>query len=200
MKRILITIALATAVQLVSAQEKLSREEALQYAEAVSKDAQQLKGTPIPTDVDTQQPVALHEEGYGGMVLPQKNLKADDLAKATDKVVPIGQLWLLKLTPMRDGQAVPADKLRLAKVNADGEEVTVPQCALGVRRKNAETLELVVYGKDKEPLLATPLKAINAKQDVPIDLSAERESDSGRATLKILGKYEASFSVTELEN
>jgi hypothetical protein len=35
---------------------------------------------------------------------------------------------------------------------------------------------------------------------VPIDLSAERESDSGKVTLKILGKYTATISVTALED
>jgi hypothetical protein len=32
-----------------------------------------------------------------------------------------------------------------------------------------------------------------------LDLDAERDGDSGKLTLKILGKYQASFSVTELE-
>ena len=197
MKRILTTIALLTLVQLCPAQEKLSRDEAQQYADAVSADTKQLNGTPLATDVDTQQPVAIREGEFGGMVLPQKNLKADDLAKSTNNVVPIGQIWFLKLAPMLDGQVAPTEKLRVAKVNADGQEFSVPQCALGVRRKNAETLEMVIFGKSKEPLLAIPLRAINAKQESPIDLAAERDSESGKVTVKILGKYEGTFSVTE---
>jgi hypothetical protein len=200
MKRILTTIALLTLVQLCPAQEKLSRDEAQPYADAVSADTKQLSGTPIPTDVDTQQPVAIRDGEFGGLVLPQKNLKADDLAKSTNNVVPIGQIWFLKLAPMLDGQVAPTEKLRLAKVNADGEEFTVPQCALGVRRKNADALEMVIFGKSKEPLLSVPLKAINVKQDAPLDLAAERESESGKVTVKILGKYEGSFSVTEFVN
>lgn len=72
------------------------------------------------------------------------------------------------------------------------------QCALGVRRNGPDALELLVFGKDKEPLLKVPLKKIEAQQEPPIDMSAERTGDEGRITLRILGKYEAGFLVTEL--
>jgi hypothetical protein len=201
MKHAMVLLALLGTIQIVAAQERLPREEALKYATAVSADAKQLKGTPIPTDVDTQSPVALREGEYGGMVLPQKNLSAEALSKAgKDAVTPLGQLWLLKLAPMCNGQAVSAEKLRLVNVQADGGEVTVPQCALGVRRNSADALELLVFGKDKEPLLAVPLKAIESKQDLPIDMDAETDYDSGKVTLKILGKYQAAFRLTELQS
>ncbi len=199
MKQTIVLIGLLGAVSVVSAQERLSQEEALKYATLVSADSKQLKDTPIPTDVDTKKPVALREEQFGGMVLPQKDLSAESLAKAGKDVAPIGQLWLYQLTPMRDGEAVSADKLRLATVNADGNEVKVPQCALGVRRTDDGTLELLVFGKGKEPILTAPLKAIDTKQELPLDMTAERESESGKLTVKILGKYQATFHVTALE-
>jgi hypothetical protein len=200
MKSIIVTIAVLSILQTLPAQERLSREEALKYAAAVSADMKQLKGTPIATDVDTLKPVALREDDYGGMVLPQKNLSADSLARVgSEEVVPVGQLWLLKLTPMCDGQAVSSGKLRFVTVSAGGTEATVPQCALGVRRNAKGGLELDVFGKDKQPILAAALKTIETKQEFPLDMVAERESESGRLTLKILGKYQASFQVTELD-
>jgi hypothetical protein len=199
MKRTLLALTLLATAQFISAQEKLSREEALPYAKAVSADAKQLNGTPIATDVDTQQPVVIKEEDFGGMVLPQKDLKAETIAKAGETAVPIGQLWLQKLTPMRGGSAVAKDSLRLATVRAQGEEVTAPQCALAVRRNSDGKLELLVFGKSKEPLLTLPLKPLDATQSSPLDLSAERDGDVGKVTLKILGKYQATISVTELE-
>ena len=200
MKQAIVLTVLLTTLQIVSAQERLSNDEALKYAKIVSADAKQLKATPIPTDVDTQKPVALREDDYGGMLLPQKNLTNESLTRlGKGEVTPIGQLWLHRLTPMRDGQAISSGKLRLVTLEADGTEATVPQCALGIRRNTQGTLELVVFGKDKEPILSAPLKAIDAKQELPLDMAAERESDSGRLTLKILGKYQASFQVTELE-
>jgi len=199
MKHTIIALAILTSIQLVSAQEKVSREEALGYAKAASANAQQLNATPIPTDVDPKQPAAVKEDLYGGMVLPQKELKAEAIAKAGETPVPIGQLWLHHLTPMQSGEAVAESKLRLVHVNLEGTEATVPQCALAVRRTSAGALELLIYGKGKEPVATAVVKSIDTKQDLPIDISAERESESGRVTLKILGKYQASFSVTQLD-
>lgn len=199
MKRIIIAATLLAAAQLVPAQEKLSREEALPYAQAVSADAKQLNGTPIATDVDAQQPVVMKDADYGGMVLPQKNLKAETIAQAGETAVPIGQLWLQKLTPMRNGEAIGRDSLRLVTVRAEGEEVTAPQCALAVRRNAGGNLELLVYGKGKEPVLTVALKPLDATQSTPLDLAAERDGDVGNLTLKILGKYQAKLSVTELD-
>jgi hypothetical protein len=115
------------------------------------------------------------------------------------KIAPIGQLWLHKLTPMRNGEGISSDKLRMVTVNADGEGATVPQCVLGVRRKNADSLELLVFGKDKEPLVTAPFKIRETKPSTTIDLAAQRQSDSGRITVKLFGKYQASFDVTQLE-
>ena len=199
MKQTTVLTILLGALSVVSAQERLSQEEALKYATIVSADAKQLKGTPIPTDVDTKKPVAVREDEFGGMLLPQKNLTAESLAKAGKEVTPVGQLWLYQLTPMKDGEAIGADKLRLATLYAGGSEVKAPQCALGVRRTDAGTLELLVFGKGKEPILTAPLKAIDTKQEMPLDIAAERESESGKLTVKILGKYQATFHVTLLD-
>jgi hypothetical protein len=200
MKHTLLTLTLLSTLALASAQEKLSREESLRYAFVLAGDLKQLQATPIPTDVDVKQPVAVRDGDFGGMVLPEAKLTTDAIAKAGEKVVPIGQVWLLKLTPMQDGDAVGASKLRMVTLTHEGDQVKVAQCALGVQRNGSGSLELLVFGKDKEPVVRVPLKTMDAKQDVPIDLSAERESDSGKVTLKILGKYTATISVTALED
>ena len=198
MKRTLIALTLLATLAMVSAQDKLPRNEALKLACLVSADLKQLQGTPLATDVDIKYPVAIRQGEYGGMVLPEAKLTRETLAKAGSRAVPVGQLWLLKLTPMKDGEAISSDKLRLATLPYKNEQVTVPQCALGVRRSGAGALELLVYGKDKEPLLALPLQKINQPQDTPIDLEAEAGSASGTVTLKILGTYETKLQVTEL--
>ena len=200
MKHTLLTLTLLSTLALASAQEKLSREESLRYAFIVAADLKQLQATPIPTDVDVKQPVAVRDGEFGGMVLPEAKLSGDAIAKAGEKVVPIGQLWLLKLTPMREGEAVAASKLRMVTLRHEGDEAKVAQCALGVQRSGSDYLQLLVFGKDKDPVVKVPLKISDAKQDVPIDLAADRESDSGKVTLKILGKYTATISVTALED
>jgi hypothetical protein len=40
---------------------------------------------------------------------------------------------------------------------------------------------------------------VQSKQETPLDLAAEREAYSGRLTVRVLGKYQATFRVTELD-
>lgn len=197
MKKTIIALTLITTLQLGHAQDRLSHSEALDYAAIVGTDLKQLRETPIPSSVDLTQPVVLRDGEFGGMVLPEATLSLENLAKAGDGITPIGQLWLLRLVPMSNGEAIPGDKLRLATIKHDNETYRVPQCALGVRRTDSGGMELLVFGKDKEPLFKVALKQVEVKQGVPLDMDADRESDSGELTLKILGKYEAKFKVTE---
>ena len=196
----LIVLTLGTALNRLPAQEQLPREEALKYAYAVSVNLEQLQGTPIPTDVDLKRPVLVRDGEYGGMFLPEAKLTAEAIAKAADKVVPIGQLWLHKLTPMKDGAGIAPEKLRMAKVTgADGTEVRVPQCALGMRRNAAGSLELLLYGKTAEPLLAVPVSAAGDKAEAGIALEAERVDNAGQVTVILFGKYKAKLSFTDPE-
>ena len=180
-------------------QERLSHEDALKYAAVAGADAKQLKATPIPTDVDLNQPVALHDGEFGGMVLPETKLSLETFEKATDKVAAVGQLWFVGIAPMAEGEVVAKEKLRLVTIEHKGDTRTVPQCAMGVHKNSAGSLELLIYGKAQEPILKVALKPVDKKQEVPIDMEAERESDSATITLRILGKYEAKFKVTQAD-
>ncbi len=181
------------------AQEQLSRQEALKYAFILSGDLPAMLQTPIPTDPDVKRPVAVRDGEYGGMVLPESKLNAEVFAKAGKQAVPVGQLWLLKLAPMKDGQPVPASKLRTVEVRSEDAEAKVLCCALGVRKNADDALELLVFGKDKEPVLAAPIHTISRSQADPVDISAERRDDGGLVTLRFLGKYETNFMVTDPE-
>jgi hypothetical protein len=199
MKRIIIAAVLLTGLLAVQAQEKMSREETLQVAFFTSLDLKAMLATPIPTDPDVKRPVAIKDGDFGGMVLPEAKLSADTFANAGKEAKSVGQLWLRGLAPMNAGEVVPASKLRTVHVSAMGQEADAVCCALGVGKDANGALELLVYGKDKEPVTRAPLKSISGQQENPIEMSAERKDDSGVLTLKFLGKYEATFSVTEAE-
>lgn len=202
MKRTIVLLTLLgltlAATATATAQERLPRREALGIAFALCADLKTLEGTPIPTDVDVKRPVALRDGDYGAMVLPEAKLNADAIRQAATRAVPVGQLWFHRLTPIRDSGPVGWDSLRMVDVNTPEGSATVPQCALAVSRNAAGALELLVYGNRPDPILRVPLKTVAAKQDVPIDLSAERGGDEGTITLRILGQFEATLRVTEL--
>ena len=162
MKSILILPILLVSLSQATAVDRLDRPEALRIACLVAANLKQLQATPIPTDVDLKYVQALHEGEYGAMILPEAKLTADSIAKAGAEPASLGQLWLRKLSPVVDGEGVAADKLRLAKVQTGEEEETAVQLTLAVRRKGDAAPELLIYGKDKTPLLTVPLKPLDA--------------------------------------
>ena len=199
MKKCFAIIALTGILQLANAQEQLPREEALKLAFAAGLDLAQLQGTPIPTDVDLKKPIALREGEYGGLFLPEAKLNAQTIANAGEKVVPIGQLWLHRLTPVQNSQPVYSEKLRMAKVYLEGGEVRVPQCTLGVRKTSAGKLEMLVFGKTAEPVATFPVTSVETQSKESITMEAERDYSGGTATVVLFGKYKAQLAFTELE-
>jgi hypothetical protein len=196
MKTSLLVAALAATVAAAPAQQSIPRDELLKVAFMVSLDLKQMLDTPIPTDPDVKRPVAVREGDRGAMVLPEAKLSADTFAKAGKEVLPLGQLWLRKLIPQRDGQPAKPDRLRVVTVATGDKSEMAFLCALGLRKDSEGKLELLVYGKDKEPLLRAPLKGISVPQENPIELAADLQGDGARLTLKFAGKYEASLTVT----
>jgi hypothetical protein len=196
MKRTLIAAVLLTGLLAVQAQEKLSRTEALQIAFFASSDLKAMLNTPIPTDPDIKRPVAVKDGDYGVMVLPESKLSADVFAEAGKEAKPVGQLWLRNLAPESEGQRVPQSKLRTVHVRARDQETDAVCCALGVCKDANGGLQLLIYGNDKEPVAQASLKPISSQQDNPIEMSAERKDDDGLITLKFLGKYEVTFTVS----
>jgi hypothetical protein len=186
-------------IQSAICQEQLERKEALKYAFFLSLDLKRLQGTPIPTDVDVKRVVAMREGNYGALVMPEAKLSAEVIAKAGDSVLPVGQLWLHRLTLLNEGEPVAGAKLRLFNIQTDSQEGEAAQCTLGIKANGSGGLELLVFGKDKNPVTKVPLKKAESQQESPIGIDAERRSDdTGTITLKILGRYEAKIPVTEL--
>jgi len=189
---------LAAAAIPASAQEMLSREEAMRYAFLVSKYEPTTGQAPIRVDSDLKRPVAGHDGDYGILILPETKLSASTFQSLQGDVVPVGQLWLRKLTPMAEGSAVDESQLQIVRVMHEGDTARVPLCLLGVRKAKEGALELLIYGKGKEPLLRVPMTKAARTQSLPIEFTSERESDSGRVTLRFVGQYEATFFLTEL--
>ncbi len=195
MKKTLLFATLAISLAVAHAQESVPREQLLKVALADSLDLKQMLDTPIPTDPDVKRPVAVREGDRGCMVLPETKLALDSLVKADKEVVPVGQLWMRKLVPQRDNQAIESDKLRIVTVVTGDKSETAVLCALAVRNSAEGKLELLVYGKGREALLHLPLKPMTATADNPIELSAQAQGEGAVLTLELLGKYTASFTV-----
>ncbi len=179
-------------------QQILSRDEAMKYAFLVAQNEPAPSLAPIKVDADLKRPFGGYEDEYGVLVLPETKLTAATFQSLGKDVIPVGQLWLRKLTPQVNGSAVESSSLQLVSITHEGETVRVPLCLLGARKTDSGALELLVFGKGREPLLRLPLAKGQSSQSLPLELSGERESDGGLIKLRIVGQYVASIPVTEL--
>ena len=196
MRTMVAAAVLALVAGAARAQERLPQEEAQGYARTLADAAKGVDDAPLKAEVDPDKPVAIRAEDHkhGVMVIPARGLSAAALDKADKEVVPVGQLWLHNLAPVVDGNPVPADKLRILTVTINGDDAQLPLCFLGARKKPDGGWELLVYGKDKEPLARLAMKAIEGDADTPLDLEGKRnENDTGDLTIKVLGKHKATL-------
>ncbi len=200
MKSLSTALVLFLACLSLRAQEHLSRPECLKYTFFLALDLKEMLGTPIPTDPDLKRPVAFRLGDRGALLLPESKLTEQAL-KSSGEIVAVGQLWLVKIAPLVEGQVVASSKLKLLEVKAEAGQATAACFALAVSRNADKALELLVYGKEKEPLAKVPLKIVagQANPETPLDLSAERNDDRGQLTLTLLGKFQANLPVGPAE-
>jgi hypothetical protein len=177
---------------------RLPQEDARAFARPCVERAAELTDLPLKVDADAEKPCAVRGEGGGAMVIPDKGLTADRLKKAGKEAVPVAQLWLRKWTPVRDGKPVADDQLRIVTVRLDDKDRPMPLLLLGVRAKGDKgELELLVYSRESEPLLVLPLKAVEAGEELPVELEWQRgDKDADSLTITLLGKRQAILKIT----
>jgi hypothetical protein len=187
------------AAALVALSHPLPAEDAIELADAqkaarkLAASATAITDAPFAVEVDREKPQGIKAKDGGLIVLPDRKLSAELLATANSAITPIGQLWTLKLVLAEKGSAVPAAKLRRITVADDEKERVVQLYFLGASKNDKGALELLVFGKDKEPLARVPLVAREgAKQEFPIEVSGEKRDDhTGTVTLRLFGQFEA---------
>ena len=193
MKKLTALALLAAFAPALSAQDAIQLEEAQKAARKLSASAAQITDAPFAVETDLEKPQGIKAEGVGLLVLPDRKLTAELLAAANSAITPLGQLWTLKLAVAANGKATASEKLRHLTI-VDGEkEREVSLYYLGATKTDAGGLELVVYAKDKEPLLRVPIKKRAAgKQEFPIEVSGVKNDDqSGTLSLRLFGEYDA---------
>ena len=144
---------------------------------------------PLVTNPDNEKPQAIKAGEVALMVIPDQSLSADALGSASSAVIPIGQLWTHQIIL---STSTPSQQRTFTFPQKD-RDLTVNLYLLGAAKNASGALELVVFGRDKEPLAHLPLTAGDgASQSFPIEISGQKESDdTGRLTLSILGKHKA---------
>jgi hypothetical protein len=182
------------------AQEKIPQEKIQSVARKLLEQLGDIQEAQVKIVANPDRGDGIKSGEVAALVLPDKNLTLALLEKLGSEIVPVGQLYFKALAPAKEGKATPIDKLRTLTVNDNGVDLTIPICLLGARKRD-DRVELVVFGNEKTPLIQVALRKADGSQDMPIELSAEKQDEeSAGLTLSILGKFKATFVVMKQSN
>ena len=193
--KIKLTLALMGLLTSASAQERMDLSKAKHYAQITRQNTEQFKHAPLSFEADIEQPVALANDSFGGLLIPRARLSEGSSEDVGTEPVAIGELWLYNLTLERNGWPMREHTLDIIPLNTEEGRVRIPRCVLAVSKPSGKPPLLMVYGKSNTPLCTVNLTEREPFQEMPLDMSAD---ESGNATVHILGKYHARFKVAEL--
>ena len=192
-------VGLALLAGLATAQERIDPEEAQKFAKIFVEHAAKVGDLQLKLEPNADKPYGLRAGQVGTVVIPDKRLSEEAIQKAGKEVTPVGQLWVRNMTAVVKDQPVGNDRLRIVTVTANDKDHPLPLFLLGVRKQADGVLELVIYAKDKEPLLALPLQKAEVRQEMPIELEGKGEGGRGTLTMNVLGKYQAQLPMAKQE-
>lgn len=182
-----------------SAQERVPDKELGKYCIGLTLNANILVMDPnvkVTADALKGSAVMVKDKEQIALVIPDAKL-AEGVAAVSDKsVTPFAHLWFKDLVPQSEGKAIAADKLRKLKIQAGKESLEADLCFVGLQKNAKGDLELLIYGKGKEPILKPVLEAHEEAQDKPLLLDLEVPADKPMVlTIRVLGKYRTKIEV-----
>jgi len=176
--------------------ETIPQEDAAKAAKLAAKALSSATDIPLAMELDVEKAFALRAMEAGALIIPVKNLTALPTPEAGKGVKPLGQLWTLKIVPTREGKPVAKESLRQVKIQTDERTYEPYVFFLGIQQNKKGQNSLTISTNVKKPILRIPLQPMDAKQDLPIELTGHgTEGNAGLGIIKILGKYQAELPV-----
>ncbi len=158
---------------------------------------------PIKIVGDPEKAMGLHEpEVAAAMVVPRTELKTDKLPGAEKQDgEPAGYLFLYKIAPVVSGKVMATDKLPTVLLKTDdGVERTVIVLRLTLKKESEQDWKLLVFGKDKKPLVSSKFRAEANNSTLPLSISTKDiEGDQGTLVVAVFGRYAADLRLGKAE-
>lgn len=196
--QLLLALALFTAAALRAEElQAIPPEELAKATQLLAEASAQINDLALKLELAPDQAAGFKAGDVGALLIPDKRFKAErggkaDRKKTKGEVMPVGQLWTLKLSPKEKEAVLPNDKLRLVKVNAKDKELELALFTLGIEKAAKQEFQLVVYGKGSQPVLRVPLTVEKNKGAAPVIMSARKTGEeAGVIELKLLGHFKA---------
>src|SRR5260370_1087000 len=136
---------------------------------------------PVKTSLDGKSGTGLHAGKAGAFLVPDTKLTADALKKHEKGVLPLGVLFVTdSLTLVSGDKPVAAKEHLTAEITINNETAKVNVLTLAAARV-ADRLVLLVYAKDKKPVVVAELNEAEEKSDHVLDVSARKQEEKRAA-------------------
>lgn len=193
-------VAMLSAAASAQEPQRLPDDTVRKYAGLLAGKVAELKELPFAVKLDTDGAMGIHAGGNGGaLLLPVKDLNLDVVAKADGEPRPVGLVALHKLSLSVLSNALPVDKLHSVTITVENQEVTIPVLPIAVAKVAGRPV-LLVYGKDKTPLVVTAMTESDHSNKTPLELDADGAGDKAAfAHIGVLGKWRATVVVRAAE-
>ena len=200
MIRYLVAVALAALIgPSLAAQEveRIDGEKAGKAAKVLIPPTAKLPDVPFQLKPNVPHSLGFAIKKRAVFVIPDERLSADAIAKAEQQFVPLGVLYFVRIAPVVVESPLPGEKQRLVEV-ADGNDKTTVSVFYLATSNVAGRPVLLVYGKDKAPVLVTTLVDADEDRKVPVQLDALPGGGDSRATLLVTigGRFRGAIQLT----
>lgn len=193
----IVTAALVASGARAQNAEKIEPEKAREYGKALVAELKKQNDLPFALDADTEKAIGIHADKRGALVVPDKRASAAAIQKADKTVVPLGTLFLYRITPISAETPIAPGSHRSVEVTMeDGNKATIHVLHLGAMQVAGRPV-LVAYTSGKTPTIVAELVESSDGRGEPIDVDGAQVGGNRAAlTLAIAGRYRASLHMT----
>ena len=170
------------------------------FAQVLAEAAEKVEKPQVKISGDIEKSCGVHKEQVGLILVPQKDLKPEEIPEGveTDPGAPMGHLFMSTgFSPVIDGKPVDASKLRALSITGqDGNEQKVNYLALAVRHTDDDVWHLYGYGTDEKPLIDVQIAEGTGPGTLPLAIEVkELEDNVGTAYVTIYDRFQTSFKL-----
>jgi hypothetical protein len=172
------------------------------FAQVLGEALDKVEKTPIKVEGDLEKCCGVFRETVGLILVPQKDLKAEEIPDAvnSDPGAPLGVLFMSEcFRPVVDGKPLDDSKLLTLQVTGqDGSEQNVYCLLLAARHTDDDTWHLYGYGSEEKPVLDASIGEGFGPGTVPLALEVkDLEDNEGTCVVTIYDMYQSSFKLAD---
>jgi hypothetical protein len=184
--------------------EVLDPQIAQAFAQVLGEAVDKIEKPQVKVECDIEKSCGVHREQIGLILVPQKDLKQDEIPEAvnSDPGAPMGALFMSEaFTPIIDGKPLDKSKLKSLEITGqDGSQQKVNCLLLTARHTDDDAWHLYGYGSEEKPVLDAQIAEGFGPGTMPLAIEVkDLEDKEGTCVVTIYDMYQTSFKIALAE-